>query len=125
LAGKSCKVFVAPTDVVLSDLDVIQSDILVVCDKKKITDANIQGAPDLVIEVLSPATALKDRREKKALYEKHGVPEYIIADPISNTVERYLLKNSRYDAPEVFGPQDNLSTHLPDGIEIPLTEIFA
>ncbi|MBN4079178.1 Uma2 family endonuclease [Beggiatoa alba] len=67
LAGKPCRPFVAPTDVVLSDHDIVQPDIIVVCDEKKISEANIQGAPDLVVEVLSPATALKDKREKKAL----------------------------------------------------------
>ena len=125
LKGRSCTAGIAPTDVVLSDFDVVQPDVFVVCDKKKITDANIQGAPDLVIEVLSPTTTVKDRREKKALYEKYGVVEYIIADPVGNAVERFLLKNGKYNAPEVFGPQDTLLTHLPDNVAIPLNEIFA
>ena len=64
LSGKPCRPFIAPTDVVLSEYDVVQPDIIVVCNEKKITESNIQGAPDLVVEVLSPATALKDKREK-------------------------------------------------------------
>jgi len=59
LKGRSCRPFIAPADVVLSEHDVVQPDVLVVCDEKKITEANIQGAPDLVVEVLSPSTALK------------------------------------------------------------------
>jgi len=124
LSGGPCKLFIAPTDVVLSELDVVQPDVFVVCDKKKITEANVQGAPNLVLEVLSPATTLKDRREKKALYEKHGVLEYLIIDPMGKTVERHILKNGRYNAPEIFGVQDILPLHSLDGIEIQLSEIF-
>lgn len=65
LKNKRCKPFIAPVDVVLSEYDIVQPDVFVVCDKSKITEANIQGAPDLVIEILSPATAIKDLREKK------------------------------------------------------------
>lgn len=61
---------IAPLDVVFSEQDVVQPDILIVCDRKKITEANIQDAPDLIIEVLFSSTALKDRREKKSLYER-------------------------------------------------------
>jgi len=84
LKGKSCVPYVAPLDVVLSDNDVVQPDVLVVCDPAKITEKNIQGAPDLVVEVLSPGTALKDMREKKALYERSGVREYVVIDPPRN-----------------------------------------
>ncbi len=124
LSGKSCIPVIAPTDVVLSEYDIVLPDVFVVCDKKKITEANVQGAPDLIIEVLSPSTALKDRKEKKALYEKYGVKEYILADPLEGYVERYVLENGRYGAPEIFGPQDLLSLHSIEGIEIPLSEAF-
>ncbi|RME64394.1 MAG: Uma2 family endonuclease, partial [Nitrospirae bacterium] len=70
---EGCKHFIAPTDVVLDEFNVVQPDLFVVCSKKKITEDNIQGAPDLVVEITSPATELKDRREKKALYERFGV----------------------------------------------------
>jgi Uma2 family endonuclease len=65
LEGKSCKPFIAPTDVKLSDLDVVQPDILVVCDAARVTPTHIEDAPDVVIEVLSPATSAKDLRQKK------------------------------------------------------------
>ncbi len=86
LKGKSCVPYVAPLDVVLSDNDVVQPDVLVVCDPAKITEKNIQGAPDLVVDVLSPGTALKDMREKKALYERSGVREYVVIDPLEDDV---------------------------------------
>src|SRR6266545_1618689 len=77
LDGKTCRPFAAPTDVVLDDYNVVQPDILVVCDKEKLSEANVLGAPDLVVEILSPSTSRKDRREKMALYERFGVKEYL------------------------------------------------
>ena len=124
LKGKPCSPFIAPTDVVLSEHDVVQPDILVVCDEKMITEANIQGAPDLAVEVLSPSTALKDKREKKALYERSGVREYIIIDPVELYVERFVLKNKCYGESEIFGPQERLSLKSLEEIAIPLWEIF-
>ena len=124
LKGKPCRPFVAPTDVVLSDHDIVQPDIIVVCDVKKITEANIQGATDLVVEVLSPATALKDKREKKALYERSGVREYIIIDPLELYVERFALKGQRYGESDIFGPQEVLPLNSLKGIDILLWEVF-
>jgi len=125
LLNKSCRPFVAPADVVLFESDVVQPDIFVVCDEKKITEANIQGAPDLVIEVLSPHTALKDKREKKALYEKYGVKEYVIIDPTDLYVERFSLgEDLTYGKETVFGPRDILPLVAIGGVEIPLGEVF-
>jgi Uma2 family endonuclease len=124
LLNKSCRPFVAPTDVVLSEYNVVQPDVFVVCDEKKITE-NIQGSPDLIIEVLSPATALKDKREKKALYEKYGVKEYILIDPSALVVERFLLEDDRvYGKGGIFGPKEVLPLVSLKEIEIPLWEIF-
>lgn len=104
LRGRQCTPFVAPMDVVLDDFNVVEPDVFVVCDRSKITEANIQGAPDLIIEVLSPSTSLKDRREKKRLYELHGVREYIIANPLDDTAERYiLLETGKYGVADIFG----------------------
>lgn len=124
LKGKSCRPFIAPTDVVLSEYDVVQPDIFVVCSPKKITEANIQGPPDLVIEVLSPSTALKDKREKKALYEKHGVREYVIIDPVGVYAERSTLVNGTFTGPEVFGAKEVLALSSLEGLKVPLWEIF-
>ena len=120
-----CFVGIAPTDVVFAEHNVVQPDVFVVCDKKKITEANIQGAPDLIIEVLSPATALKDKREKKALYEKYGVKEYIIIDPAAQYVERFLLKEGGlYGKGEIFGPRETLLSIALKDIKISLWEVF-
>lgn len=125
LSGRQCRPFIAPTDVVLSEHDVVQPDLLVVCDKKKITAANIQGAPDMVIEVLSPSTALKDKREKRDLYERFGVKEYLIVDPTEMYVERFLLgSDGGYGKGDVFGPKEVISLKSLDGLEINLWEVF-
>ena len=91
LREKKCKVYAAPADVIFSEKDVVQPDVFVVCDPKKITDDNIQGAPDLIIEILSPSTSDKDRTVKKDLYERNGVKEYLIFDPHYQCVYRYIL----------------------------------
>ena len=76
------KTFHAPTDVVFSDTEVAQPDLIFVSNERAhiITEQNIRGAPDLVIEILSPSTASRDRNFKRALYERHGVKEYWMVD---------------------------------------------
>lgn len=122
--GKTCEVFDAPCDVVFDDENVVQPDILVVCDRSKLTDACVKGAPELVVEILSPSTGLKDRREKKTLYERFGVCEYIIADPANEIVERYSLTDGRYGTPDVFGWHETMTLTLFPELELNLWEIF-
>jgi Uma2 family endonuclease len=79
----------APTDVVLSPESVVQPDILFVSNERRgiIMEANVSGAPDLVVEILSPSTAERDRELKLTLYARYGVREYWIVDPEDETVE--------------------------------------
>ena len=83
------QVWMAPLDVFLTEHDVAQPDILFVSNERAaiITDANIQGAPDLVVEILSPSTQRYDRGYKRTLYSRHGVREYWLVDPEAETVE--------------------------------------
>ncbi|MEW6238814.1 MAG: Uma2 family endonuclease [Candidatus Omnitrophota bacterium] len=125
LLNKPCRVFIAPTDVVLSEWDVVQPDVFVVCDKKKITEKNIQGAPDLIIEILSPSTAKKDRWEKKNLYEKFGVREYLLADPDGKFVERFCLgEDGRFNRGEAFDAAGEITLKTLPEMVISLNEIF-
>lgn len=125
LAGKSCRPFMAPTDVRLSETDVVQPDILVICDPGKITPSHIEGAPELVVEILSPGTSAKDLREKKWLYQRAGVREYIVVDPLELYVQRFLLSGEgRYGEPEVFGPEDVITLAVLDGLTVDLREIL-
>lgn len=123
LKGKACRVFIAPLDVYLDDFNFVQPDVLVVCDEKKIRD-RIYGAPDLVVEVLSPSTSVKDRREKKSLYEKFGVREYVIVHPEEMLVERFFLGEGGFGGPDVFGSQEVLPLLFLEGMEVPLWEVF-
>jgi Uma2 family endonuclease len=126
LKDTPCRVFSAPTDVVLSEYDVVQPDVLVICDPGKITPACIQGRPDLVVEVLSPSTVLKDRREKKRLYEGFGVPEYVLLHLDPPYAEHYILgKDALYGREETLGPDEVLTLALLGGVEIELKEVFA
>ena len=122
--GRDGLTFVAPTDVVFDERNVVQPDLLVVCDKNKMTELNIQGAPDLVVEVLSPSTAVKDKREKRALYERFGVREYLIVYPAEELVERLLLSDGRYGGPEVFGWDEVLPVAIFPELSLNLWEVF-
>lgn len=124
LKKKKCTPFYSPIDVVLSDEDIVQPDILVICDPKKIGDKNIKGTPDIVFEILSPATSLKDKREKKQLYEKFGVKEYFIVDPEGNTVEQFILENKKYLPSKVFGFDNHLTIQTLDSLKLKLSSIF-
>jgi len=125
LSGKRCTPFIAPTDVRLSETDVVQPDVLVVCDPAKITSSHIEGAPELVAEVLSPSTSAKDLREKKRLYQRSGVREYLVVDPLGLYAQRFVLsEQGRYGEPEIFGPQEVLPLTALEGVEIALWEVF-
>lgn len=124
LGKRPCEPFAAPTDVVLDEFNVVQPDFLVVCDKGKITAANIQGAPDLVVEILSPSTGRKDRREKKALYERFGVREYLLIHPEDEIVERYSLVEGKFQGPEVFGWDESMTLFAFPDLELQLWEVF-
>ena len=118
-----CYTGIAPTDVVLDAYSVVQPDVFIVCDGGKITEHNIQGAPDLIVEVVSPGTEVKDRREKKRLYEQSGVKEYLIVFPEREYVERYVLEEGQYGSPEIFNWDERLRLNI-FPIEVKLEEIF-
>lgn len=124
LKGKPCTTFIAPTDVVFDDYNIVQPDVLVVCDKSRITDANIQGAPDLVIEVISPSNSFMDKKQKLELYERFAVPEYLLVDPVGDLVERYFLVDGKYGRAEIFPWNEELQLLSLPGMQISLWEIF-
>lgn len=125
LGGKSCVPGIAPTDILLSAHNVVQPDVFVVCDPEKITDQIIKGAPEIVVEVLSPGTSLKDRREKKQLYERFGVQEYLIVDPIGQYVERFLLQeDGTFDKGQIFAADETIVFHVLPEIEVELAAVF-
>lgn len=125
LAGKTCHPFVSPIDVKFSETDAVQPDVLVVCKPETIKPSHIEGAPAVVIEVLSPSTATRDLRDKKALYEKHGVTEYIVVDPLEHYAMRFLLgADGLYDKGTVVGGNETLLVHFLDDLPIALWEVL-
>ena len=119
-------VFLAPTDVALDNLNVVQPDILYISNERRgiITENNISGAPDLVIEILSPSTASRDRELKLNLYARFGVREYWIVDPDESSVQVMNLGDEGYAAIKTYDSGDVESSALP-GFHIAIDEIFA
>jgi Uma2 family endonuclease len=136
LEGGQCKVYGAPFDVLLPASDeleegdvssVVQPDISVICDRGKLTDKGCTGAPDWLIEILSPYTSKKDLNEKFFLYECRGVKEYWIIDPGNRFVHIYLLtQEGKYDNPLIFTELNStLKSNVCPGFEIILGDIFS
>lgn len=128
LEGKSCELFNAPSDVRLAadgdDDTVVQPDLFVVCDKSKLDGQNCNGAPDLVIEILSPSSAVRDTVDKFKLYRRVGVREYWIVDPKIKTVHVYVLKNDSYYV-DSYEENEDISSSVLDGLTISLPDVFA
>ncbi|RKY62808.1 MAG: Uma2 family endonuclease [Candidatus Latescibacterota bacterium] len=120
------RVFFAPVDVVLSDYDVVQPDLIYVGrDREDIVHREgIRGAPDWVVEVTSPTTSLRDRVEKRALYERYGVGEYWVVDPEARQVEVWILEEGKYRGPEVYVAEDEVPVWTVPGLTVPLERVF-
>ena len=117
----------APTDVVLSDTDVVQPDILFVSNERRHirTRENIQGAPDLVVEILSPTTAERDRSVKSDLYAQHGVHEYWIVDPYARTITVFLLNEGDFEEVDTYSAGETLTSPILEGLTVNLEGIFS
>ena len=121
------RVYSAPFDVVLSDTDVVQPDLLFVSRERLyiITEDNIKGAPNLVIEILSPSTSARDKGYKRDLYAKHGVKEYWQVDTDAKLITVLSLNaHGDYDVAAVYGEGQTLTSPLLPGFVLNLDEIF-
>ena len=122
------ELFIAPCDVVLSDTDVVQPDLLFVSRERRHLLSggdNVRGAPDLVVEILSPATADRDRGYKHALYARHGVEEYWLVDPEAETVWIHRLQDGSLEVAHTFGREQTLCSPLLAGFELALDDLFS
>ncbi len=119
-------VFAAPYDVVLSETDVVQPDILFVSNERShiINEDNIRGAPDLVVEVLSPSTAQRDRTLKRTLYALHGVSEYWQADTDAKSVMVLTLEDGEFRVAGIYGEGQTLVSPLLAGFALEIDRIF-
>ena len=100
-------------------------DLTVICDQSKIQEKGCVGAPDLVVEILSKTTAVKDRTVKLTLYRTAGVKEYWIVDPYGETVEVYQFGENVFSLPDIYGVEDVMKVQIFDDLQITLREIFA
>ena len=134
LKDKKCRVYHAPFGVRLferegdspSQVDtLVEPDLTVVCDPDKLDDAGCKGAPDLIIEIISPSTQRHDRLVKYNLYQRAGVREYWIVDPASRTVSVYTLEDGAYHAAAVYAGTDCVPVGVLEGCGVELAGVFA
>ena len=120
------RVYHAPFDVVLSDFDVVQPDLIFVSNERAdiITPANIQGAPDLVIEILSPSTATRDKTFKRSLYARHGITEYWMVDLTAKTITILRLGERGFEVVNTYGEGETLTSPTLQGFTLNLNDIF-
>jgi Uma2 family endonuclease len=134
LKGKHCKSYVAPFDVRLAENTsedvlvetVVQPDISVFCDEKKLDRRGANGAPDLIVEILSESTRNKDLNRKLLLYQRYGVREYWIVDPETNTILQYLADSvGLYYINKEYGMNETIECEIFQGLKMSLSEIFS
>ena len=126
LDGKPCRPYIAPVDVRLPRKEetddaidtVVQPDVLVVCDPSKIDRRGVRGAPDWLLEVLSPSTAAHDQIAKRRTYERAGVREYWLVHPSDRTLTVYVLDNGQYGRPEIYELKDATPIGVLPGVAI-------
>lgn len=121
--------FVAPFDVVFSDFDVVDPDLLFVSKARQpdvLTATHVRGAPDLVVEIGSPSTRRRDETIKRRLYERFGVAEYWVVDPELDEIKVYCLVDGRYSRTAELSLEraDVLESPLFPGLALPLGDIF-
>ena len=134
LEGKRCLVYHAPFDVRLFEKDgddpedvdtVVEPDITVVCDLSKLDDRGCKGAPDMVVEILSPSTQRHDRLVKLGLYQRAGVREYWIVSPEERSVQVFLLSDGLLLPHEVYDREGIAKVNVLDGCFIELSKVFS
>jgi len=132
LQGKPCKVYPAPFDVRLpqgSETDeessnVVQPDLSVICDPKKLDEKGCLGAPDLIIEILSPGSHSRDKMEKFNLYEMAGVKEYWVVSPEEEMVEVFLLEEGTYGRPNTYNAKNTVTIGVLKDMSVDLSKVF-
>ena len=128
LKGKPCRVYIAPLDVRLfaqgdDERTVVQPDLLVICDRSKLDKKGCNGAPDLVVEILSPSNKRHDRFVKFQQYQKAGVRECWMLDPEDKLLYAHVLENEKYVV-NVYGDTDTAPVQILEGCEVSLTDVF-
>ncbi len=120
------EVFISPYDVILNDNDIVQPDIIFMSNENVniITDENIKGSPDLLVEILSPSTGYYDLVEKKDIYEKSGIKEYWIVDPQKKWIEVYSLKQHKYYLFNRIEKKGKIKSMVLNSLDLDIHKIF-
>jgi Uma2 family endonuclease len=123
------RLYVAPFDVVFGDFDVVEPDLLYISNERRreiVTPQHVRGTPELVIEIASPGTRKRDETIKRRLYERTGVSEYWVVDPVTDVVRVYRRDGDRFARVTELSREadDVLTTPLLPGLDLPLTRIF-
>ena len=120
------RLYFAPFDVLFTDSDVVQPDLIFVSNERAhvITEDNIQGAPDLLVEVHSPSTADRDKDFKRGLYERHGVAEYWMVDPYAKTVTVLRLGEDGYETAAAYNEDQTLESTTLAGFTLALGDVL-
>ena len=132
LKGKTCRVFAAPfcvrLDVEKNDNDVknvVEPDITIVCDSSKLDERGCKGSPNMIIEILSPASGKNDKLIKFNKYEKAGVKEYWVVEPDQKLISVFILQeNGSYGRPEIYSEEDKIKVSIFPDLEIDLRPVF-
>lgn len=133
LENKKCQAFVAPFDVRLPVQNkkkddevttVVQPDLCVVCDETKIDKRGCCGAPDLMVEILSPGNSKKEIQNKFELYQEAGVLEYWIVEPVFEHIIIYTLQNGKYIGSKPYGTGETITSGILPGLIIEIKDIF-
>ena len=133
LKGKTCRVYTAPFDVrfpkgSVNDKDiytVLQPDLCVICDQSKLDDRGCIGAPDIVVEILSPGNNKKELLNKYSVYEEFGVKEYWVISPAEKTFLKYTLDDTgKYQPSKLFTLSETITSTVLPGFELNLDEVF-
>ena len=122
--GRSCRPLVSPIDVKLSANDVVQPDVVVLCDRSQLLESHVEGAPTLVIEVLSPSSHRHDRVRKLRLYARFGVQEYWLVQPHPALVEVLQLTGSDYRIAGAYTDAETLHSPTFPELAIDLSAVF-
>ena len=104
--------------------NVVQPDICVVCDITKLDDRGCSGAPELIVEILSPGNTKKEMKYKFELYEAEGVQEYWIVDPTEKVILQYILENNQFTNHRPLIEEDTIQSTVLQGFTLPLSNIF-
>lgn len=124
LRGKRCRVYLSPIHVRLSDWDIVQPDLVVVCDPEQVRPTHLDGPPTIAVEVVSPSSSRHDRVRKLRLYARFGVQEYWLVTPMPPSLEVLVLDGDTYRVAQVHSDSGRFQSPTVPDLDLDLAEVF-